>query len=40
MYRYLTLDGPYRRYPRWEDNAERVIWVVGISGFIAAVWWL
>jgi hypothetical protein len=36
MYRYLTIQGPYRRYPRWEDRADRVIWMVGI-GAIASV---
>ena len=37
MYRPWMLDGPYRRYPRWEDQVEPVIWVVAIAGFIAAV---
>lgn len=40
MYRFLTLDGPYRRYPQWEDKADRVIWVVCLAGIVAAVWWL
>lgn len=37
MYRFLTLDGPYHRYPRWEDQVEPLIWVVCLAGIVASV---
>jgi hypothetical protein len=37
MFKFLTLDGPYHRYPRWEDRADLVIWVVCLAGIVADV---